>query len=591
MRRVAVGLIALAVVAIAAPVAAKSQAVVRLVDVSGPGVATQFGRFETAGLLEPHPANPFDPGQADVWGHFRDPAGREWRMPAFWFQDYERALVNGREVLTPTGEPGWRVRFAPTTAGTWTWWWTARTADGETSSKPKRVKVAASADHGFVHRSPEDNRYLRFDDGTPWFAVGENVGWYDGRGTFAYDSWYGRLAEQGATYSRVWMPSWAFGLEWSDTGLGDYRNRLDRAWQLDHVIALGEQLGLRHVIALLNHGAFSQTHNSEWVGNPYNAANGGPLDLPGEVFTDAEAKDLLKRRFRYIVARWGYSTAVLTWELWNEADLVTPYTPGASAAWHAEMASYLRELDPYDHLVSTSFAFGPSDGSVWAAAGLDYSQFHFYSRPFGDDPKLFPNISQDAAWWMPGMQAAYQRPTLWGEFGVDARGPAETFAADPEGIGLHDGLWAGALTQTFGTGMSWWWDNYVDVEPDRFYPMFGSVARFLAGTSWHDEGFVRTASVAASATRPLVAYGLQGPDRGLLWIKNDQHQWTSPDWTAVGDGRLVLNGLGAGRWCGEWWDTWAGRAAGTFTAVSTGAPLPVDVPPFAGDVALRLVRC
>ena len=590
MRRLVTLWIALALTAAAAPVAAKPHASPRLVDVAGPGEATQFARFETSGIVEPEPENPFDPTHADVWGHFRDPSGREWRMPGFWFQDFDRALVDGREVLTPRGEPGWRVRFSPTRAGTWTWWWTVRTPDGEAASKPKRVKVASSSDHGFVRRS-SDSRYLAFEDGTPWFAVGENVGWYDARGSFAYDSWYTRLAEQGATYARLWMPSWAFGIEWSDTGLGDYRNRLGRAWQLDHVVSLGEQLGIRQVVSLLNHGAFSQTNNSEWAANPYNAANGGPLGMPGEVFTNAEARDLLKRRFRYIVARWGYSTAVLTWELWNEADLVTPYVPGASAAWHAEMASYLRELDPYDHLVSTSFAFGPSDGSVWASPGLDYTQFHFYSRPFGDDPKLFPNLAQNAAWWMPGMHTAYQRPTLLAEFGVDARGPAETFRADPEGIGLHDGLWAGALNQTFGTGMSWWWDNYVDVEPDRFYPMFGSVARFLAGTAWHREGFARSTSAAASATRPLVVYGLQGPNRGLVWIKNDQHQWTSPDWAVINDATAVLNGLAAGRWCGEWWNTWAGQSAGGFTIDSTGTPVPVAVPAFAGDVALRLSRC
>ena len=584
-------LIALALTAIAAPVAARPVAGPRLVDVSGPGEVTQFARFETSGQLLPQPANPFDPAQADVWGRFRDPSGREWRIPAFWFQDYERALVNGREVLTPRGEPGWRVRFSPTTAGTWTWWWTARTADGEVRSKPKRVKVAPSVDHGFVRRSPEDNRYLAFDDGTPWFAVGENVGWYDARGSFAYDSWYARLAEQGATYARLWMPSWAFGIEWSDTGLGDYRARLGRAWQLDHVVGLGEQLGIRQVLSLLNHGAFSQTHNSEWVQNPYNAANGGPLGMPGEVFTNAEAKELLKQRFRYIVARWGYSTAVLAWELWNEADLVSPYAPGASASWHAEMASYLREIDPYDHLVSTSLAFGPSDGSVWARAGLDYTQFHFYSRPFGDDPKLFPNIAQDASWWMPGMQTAYQRPTLLAEFGVDARGPSETFAADPQGIGLHDGLWGGALSQAFGTGMTWWWDNYVDVEPQRFYPMFGSVSRFLDGTAWHREQFRRTASTAASLTRPLVTYGLQGPRRGLLWVKNDLHQWNSPDWAVIDDARIAVGGLAPGRWCGEWWDTWAGHETATFSADSVGAPVSLAVPAFRGDVALRLRSC
>ena len=603
MRRRVLGalLIALVTGSGLAPAVAGPGGGARIEGLRGPGTVAQYARFETAAAaISPAPANPFDPAQADVRAHYRSPSGRTYEIPAFWYQGFTRSLVAGREVLTPTDEVGWRARFSPPEPGAWTWWWTARTPAGETASRSHAVKVTPSTDPGFVRRSAQDSRYLVRDDGSPWFAVGENVGWYDARGTFAYDAWYARLAEQGANYARLWMPSWAFGLEWKDTGLGNYDQRLDRAWQLDHVIELGERLGISHMLSLLNHGAFSQTFNSEWADNPYNAARGGPLDQPGQVFVDEEAKELLRRRFRYIVARWGYSTGIMAWELWNEADHVTPYAPGASLAWHREMADYLRAIDPHDHLVSTSFALGPSDGSVWAAAGLDFTQFHYYSR-FADVPPeveaaggsrvgaVFPDIARNMTTWMPAQQAAYQRPVLFAEFGVDSRGPAQTERWDPNGYGLHDGLWAAPMGGTFGTGMTWWWDNYVD--PKNLYPMFGSVARFLAGVRWHEEGFAPTAASAHALSRPLATYGLTGRTTALLWVKNDQHQWTTPDPSTVADATLVTAGLGPGRWCGHWYDTWAGARRGAVQL--TGGPVPTSlaVPPFRFDLALRLQAC
>jgi hypothetical protein len=428
------------------------------------------------------------------------------------------------------------------------------------------------------------------DDGSPYFAVGENVGWYDARGTFAYDAWLDRLAAQGATFARLWMPSWAFGIEWSDTGLGDYTNRLDRAWQLDHVLQAAADRGIAVELALLNHGAFSTAFNSEWSANPYNVANGGPLASPAAFFTDPVARALFTRRLRYIVARWGHATNLLAWELWNEADLTDGYRPANQLAWHREMAEALRALDPADHLVSTSFAVFSNDEAVWRDGGLDFTQLHFYSRI---PVQILPNLSANIAAWVPDRVADFGRPVLFAELGVDSAGPAETRAADPEGIGIHDGLWAAPVVGSFGTAMTWWWDNLIDVEPDRYYPMFGAVARFLAGVQWDREGFAPAFAYAASpgSARPLVARGQVGDTTALLWLKDDAYQWTSPARVEIADGLVALAGLGAGSWCGRWWDTWAGAPTGEVVSVDGGAPVLLRPPSFTGDVALRLARC
>jgi hypothetical protein len=552
-----------------------------------PATVAQWGRFEAALDVDDEPSNPYDPDVIDVAAVFESPSGAPHVALGFWFQDYERALVSGAERLTAAGTPHFRARFTPDQPGEWSWWWRVTTPSGTETTAPQALTVTASADPGFLRRSPRDDRFLAFDDGSPYFAVGENLGWYDGRGTYAYDSWVTQLSAQGANFARLWMPSWAFGIEWDDTGLGDYTNRLDRAWQLDYVFDLAAAHDLRIELSLLNHGAFSTAFNSEWDRNPYNAANGGPLATPEEFFTDATARDFFRQRLRYVVARWGYSTSLLAWEFWNEVDLTDGYDSANVAAWHVEMARELRALDPHDHLVSTSHSFFDSDPALWSLPEIDFTQLHFYSR---HSFTWFPNLAQNTVHFTRRRQTQVDKPVLFAEFGINANGPVETRTDDPDGIAVHDGLWGGAVSGGIGTAMSWWWDNVIDVEPERYYPMFGAVARFVDGIAWDRQAFQSLTTTATTASgRSLVVYGLQGATTSLVWVKDDGYQVETPTRVEVADAVLQLGPLGARRSCGTWHDTWAGTTLGTVVVRAGTTTLPV--PRFAGDVALRLDAC
>lgn len=507
-------------------------------------------------------------------------------MPAFWFQPYERSLIGGAERLVPVGASHWRARLTVDMPGHWTWrvegldptgWWTTR---------PHWLRVAATDAPGFVRRSAHDDRYLVYDDGSPYFAIGENLGWYDARGTFAYEQWLGELATAGGNFARLWMPSWAFGLEWSDTGLGDYTDRLDRAWQLDTVFSEAEARGVRVELALLNHGAFSTAFNSEWAANPYNAANGGPLATPSEFFTNATAKRLFKQRLRYIVARWGGSPSLLAWEFWNEVDLTDGFDGPIVAAWHREMSRYVRSIDPYDHLISSSTAFFFNEVNLWTSGGLDFAPVHFYSQSGG--APLLPNFFAT----IPDL-TAFRRdqaplPVLFAELGVDSRGPAETLASDPDGIGLHDGLWAGLVSGGFGTAMPWWWDNVIHPDWPRYQPLFSSLERITRMVQFDREAFELSMPAVSGSVPQVAARAIIGSRTALVWVKDQRFQWTTPVASQV-DGATLTIDLGAGRWCGHWFDTWAPTALDPVRVRGGVRQLPV--PSFSRDLALRLRRC
>ena len=73
-------------------------------------------------------------------------------------------------------------------------------------------------------------------------------------------------------------------------------------------------------------------------------------------------------------------------------------------------------------------------------AGLDLVQQHFYSR--SDTLALFPDLAKVAVDFPRARFAQYGRPVLFAELGVGA-GPQDTLALDPEGIAVHDELFAG----------------------------------------------------------------------------------------------------------------------------------------------------
>lgn len=76
---------------------------------------------------------------------------------------------------------------------------------------------------------------------------------------------------------------------------------------------------------------------------------------------------------RYLCARWGYSTAIHSWEHVNEGD-----GGAAQQAFTDAFASYIHSIDVHGHLVSTSTAVGVHT-TFWASMpNVDFADFHGY---------------------------------------------------------------------------------------------------------------------------------------------------------------------------------------------------------------------
>ncbi len=563
-----------------------------------PDSAAVYELFETAGWLGVAVDNPFDPEQVDLVGEFRDPDERIHEIPGFWYQGYRRELDGDTERLTPVGDGHFRVRFMPDRPGTWRYRWRVSAGErrGATAWRELRVEPPRGGTHGPLRQSPHDTRYLAYADGAPFFAIGSNMAWTGSGGSYDYDRWLAALAGQGGNYVRLWMPSWGFGLEWLErdaegrivtSSLGDYRTRLSRAWQLDTVLERARTLGVQVMLCLQNHGPFSSVSFSEWDDNPYNAANGGPIAAPGDFFTDPAARALFARRLRYLVARYGYASNLLAWELFNEVDLTAFRDKAEVVAWHAEMAALLKSLDPVGHLVTTSTAnlgalYG-LDPELYALSDIDLAQFHLYGYE-GNDVDFTVEMPRVA-----GTYRAFGKPVLAGEVGVDYRGPAETLARDPHSAGYHDSLWMGLFSETLGTGASWWWDSLA--QSQEWYRHLYPISRLLDGLSLDRARWVALKPQASAPGRDLEAFALFGDGLALIWVRNRANLWFSGhDESPVEGASIALTGLGDGVYSARAVDPYDGSLRALPDVTVDGGTAGLVLPTFSMDLGLRLER-
>ncbi len=399
----------------------------------------------------------------------------------------------------PAGPSQWRLRFTPSETGRYSVELRVAGRVGAAQAPAFSFECRPGKNtRGFV-RTIAHKRYFRFDDGEPFFAIGQNVCWpRRGIGVTDFKRYFDRMAANRENYARIWMCPWSLAIQW---GGGPDHYRLDQAWALDHVLDLAQQRGIYVMLCLDWHGCLKQRGMLKQ--NPYFRANGGPCDAPRDFFTNPEARRLYKDRLRYLVARYGARTNLFAWEFWNEVDITDDYDEEAATAWHQEMARYLRGIDPYRHLITTSTANADRGRALWALPEIDFSQVHRYNA---DDK------AADILKWCAD-RAQYDKPYLIGEFGFSAPG-RRSMHYDARGLHLHNAIWASAMAGSAGTAMIWWWDNYV--HPNDLYFHYRALAAFARRMPWVGDElqpFRATVEYAPGAARAPISFRL-APSNG-----------------------------------------------------------------------------
>ena len=389
---------------------------IRHLALDAPSVDT-FAPVELAVDIAATYDNPFDPDQITVDAQVTAPDGRTATVPGFYYAPLRVETKRQVERLRLVGAPGFRVRYTPTTAGKYQLVLQATDRSGTATSAPLELVATAGSSPGFVRVAKASPHYFAFDNGRPYFAIGENLCWSGHRTPLAdYTAWLKGLGAAGGNWARLWLAYNEKGQEWMPTptpkpGTGSYlglgRYALDNAWRLDEVLRLARENGVYLMFCLGTYGEFTEGgyfHEGCWVSNPYNAQNGGPCAQPEDFWTNREARRMYRQRLRYLIARWGYAPNLFAWEFWNEV----PVSPAVDA-WVAEMAAYLKRYDPNQHLVSTTYG-GPS---TWNCPEVDFTMKHLYGQA-GHVADFTAQIVSEAR-----EALTFPKPYLLAEFGID----------------------------------------------------------------------------------------------------------------------------------------------------------------------------
>lgn len=472
-------------------------------EVKVPASVKVFDLYEISFQMDSYD-NPYDPYVIDVYAEFVSPSGAFYRAIGFYFEAYTLMEEKGIEVAARNGgNDGWKIRFTPDEVGRWTF--TIHAAD-QTGTRILTdldgVKLAfdcqAGTAEGFVRKA--NSHYLKreaFVDGQQqshsFFPVGPNVAWYSSADYYRFKKPYGiydyeRYIDSltgNANYMRIWLNRYQYlalyGPEhairengkpvmYFDSSL----NQKDAA-ELDYIVRYAADHGIVLMPCFFSFGDFrddsealdkSEQYSSMpsgWRYNPYHTIL--KLNQPIEFFTDPEAIRITGNFFRYIVARWGYATNIMAWELWNEVCNIFKNTTlkgdeqDAILQWHQKMASLIRSCDPHQHLITTSL--GNTDRMqmlpMTVFEDLDVVQEHYYGniQKANSKGQMTYKLLENSI----TMRDHYpDKPVFMGEYGLNNPvSGVDYLSKDPKGVDMHNSMWSSLFSGSLGPASFWYW--------------------------------------------------------------------------------------------------------------------------------------
>ena len=392
--------------------------------------------------------NPYLQEDVAVNMYITSPSGKQLLLPCF----YESGESGSESV--------WKAHFAPQEVGQYQYEFQLSKFEKLISStKLLTFNSKKSDENGFLHS--KNNWAFQFDNGNPFRGIGENICWESRanddskyfkalheKPKYNYNYMLTSLAENGGNFFRTWMCSWNLPIDFKDhfnnnryTPSDQYYNPSAIA-KMDSMIDLCESQDL-YIMLTLGPGA-------------YGKREGGFADSADDFFDNPQSVKRYKNRLRYIVARWGYSTSIGAWEFFNEVDNVqfrnqaNPIETAKIVQWHNEMSTYLKKIDPYGHLTTTSISHRDLDG-LNSIKNIDFNQKHIYKHT---------DIIPDE---IVKYEKKLGKPYVIGEFGYewDWSKNFNEFA-DEMDFDFKRGLWYGMFSPTPILPLSWWWEFFDD---------------------------------------------------------------------------------------------------------------------------------
>ncbi len=407
--------------------------------------------------------NPFDSKAHNLICEITAPDGKEFNINPFLYQNFQAVIRDENEVIMPTGQKFWKIRFRPMLKGKYKFLLKAK----DQVLMAGKFTVLPGRKPDFVRISKKNPRYFAHQNGKTFFPIGWNIINPIDRPYGVdyvpylpkYDSLYQMkkmiddIADNGGNFFRFWMSDWFAGIEWNKTvdnylGIGKYN--LKHAWIIDQILKHCEQRGVKVLFASLNHVRLTKGYG--WEKNPFSKKNGGVLLNSRDYWNDKIVEKSEKKRLNYIVSRFANSPAIHSFNYMSEPDLVSRWRWRYAKKRISKMLLYFKKLDPCQHIVSNHINTHNRDFSFYKTPGIEFVHSNAY-------PSL-RKLSENQVYAIRAFSKVfenYKKPIICSEYGGNSSGdPSVKMKRD-----TLNGLYASLASRMSGTPLTWWWNfNY-----------------------------------------------------------------------------------------------------------------------------------
>lgn len=379
------------------------------------------------------------------------------------------------------------------------------------------------------------------------------------------------MAASGENYE-MWWPMWG------NNFIQEAYDRYSPAQMniIDFVVRDAESKGISLVYTIWGH-QFLRTPAHDWADERWNFNGFSELTDVAGFFADEESWAWQENYYRYIIARWSYSPAILMWQTVTEINGTESY--GQTEPWHERVNAYFQENDPYRH-PTTATKSGAEDWPEGHAV-MDVPQVHLY-HIFGDNPIA---DTTHFAEWTTLMWERETKPNWIGEYGHRIQ------ALYPEFI--HNANWVSLATGAAMTPIEWNDRNAFGSFDDEMSVDMNRLADFIEEVPLvaYDP-----AQLTVEVGHPEVrGWGVAGEMGGLVWVQDFAMadatiQEIRSDGTVRRDLVAAMGPISAGTWTVRPYDTWQGLWLESYEVDCPGGRCDIPLPDFRSDVALSLTR-
>jgi len=312
-------------------------------------------------------------------------------------------------------------------------------------------------------------------------------------------------------------------------------------------------------------------------------------------FSDERVKKAFRNRYRYIVARWGYSRNIMSWDLWNEVDLVEGYDPGTVSAWHREMAQYLKSIDPWKHIVVTHICLFWSFGNeMWQLPQIEFVQSDAYWDQKKDarfDMGMYASYmgKVDANKWY---EPRFNKPFVFIEYGPQTTAVVAGKVTPPVWRQrFRTGLWSSAVLPTAASSMFWYHKDWEEQELYRYQKPLQSL---FANYDRRGRDFRMRPLLLVKADR-LRGLGMVNDEGGFFYIHDPQNMGVADrdEVTEPTEGaKAIVYRVKPGSYKVEFLDSLTAEVTGAVDAdvEEKRNRLQFDLPPVSDDLLVRITK-